>query len=159
MGTPYDYYPAVLYALNEISQGETVTSACDKANISIDTFENYTKRDPELQRLYADAERRGYDALADALVNIDDHKIHGRSDPKMAKVISDNIKWLLSKRDQKRFGDRLEVKHEVTLDKAIVSALEAARNRTAQLAPPTIDLQPVRQDDVEDAVIVQEIFS
>lgn len=158
MSTPYDYYPAVLYALDLISQGHTPTQACDASNLPIPTFEAYIKRDPALQALYADAERRGHDALADALVNIDNHRIHGQSDARMAKVISDNIKWLLSKRDQKRFGERIEVKHELTMDRAIVQALEAARNRTAipYEDPTLIDVTPVRD---EDDAIMSELLS
>lgn len=145
MPLPYDYYPAVLYALDVISQGDTITEACDQANISVKTFEDYTRRDENLQELRLDAERRGHDALSEALIHIDNHRIHGQSDPKMAKVISDNIKWLLGKKDPKRFGDRIEIKHEMTLDVAITTALEAARQRTT----------PIIGQSVEDAVMVE----
>lgn len=156
MSLTYDYYPAVLYALNLIGQGRTVTDACDKSNLHVVTFDNYVKNDPELQTMYEEAVRRGNDAMADALVNIDNHKIHGQSDAKMAKVISDNIKWVLGKRDSKRFGDKIEVKHEITMDKAIVNALERARNRTSPLmleghvqkgVATIIDATPVNDDD------------
>lgn len=138
MSTSYDYYPAVLYAIDQISQGQTVTFACDKANITIQTLEKYVKNDPALMEMYEDAQQRGFDALADALINIDNHKIHGHSDSKMAKVVSDNIKWVLSKRDQKRFGEKLQVTHEITADKAIIAALEAGKRRTALPAPSQI---------------------
>lgn len=143
MSLPYDYYPAVLYAIGEISQGRTVTDACDRANISLRVFESYLSRDPDLKAEYDDAIQRSYDAMADALVNIDNHKIHGQSDSKMAKVISDNIKWVLSKRDSKRFGERIEVKHSVSLDRAITDALNAARFR-------------VNPELIEDAQVIEE---
>ena len=152
----YDYYPAVLYALEQISQGQTPTEACDRANIPYTTFEKYCDRDPALQELRMDAERRGYDAMADALVNIDNHKIHGQSDAKMAKVISDNIKWLLSKRRFKDYGDKVEVRHELTMDKHIVAALDAARNRVA-LPSPVIDAVAVELTDDDD--IMSELLS
>lgn len=148
MSLPYDYYPAVLYAINEFGQGRTLTEACDLANIEIPTFKKYVDNDPTLQDLYAEAEVRSYDAMADALVNIDNHKIHGQSDSRMAKVISENIKWVLSRRDPKRFGERIEVKHEVTMDRAITDALNAARSRSATV----IEHKPV----VEDAVYVED---
>lgn len=162
MSLSYDFYPAVLYALNEISQGRTLTDACDRANISVQTFDAYVKRDKELQAMYEEAVQRGNDAMADALVNIDNHKIHGQSDAKMAKVISDNIKWVLGKRDSKRFGEKIEVKHEITMDRAIVSALEHARNRV-----PVIDVDYERIVDVtpamltysEDDEILRELLS
>ncbi len=154
MSLPYDYYPAVLYALNLIGQGHTLTSACDQSNITTQIFDRYVKREPELQAMYEEAVQRGNDAMADALINIDNHKIHGQSDPKMAKVISDNIKWVLGKRDSKRFGDKIEVKHEITMDRAIINALERARSRTPVLEDHTetgvtiIDVTPVSDDEL-----------
>lgn len=149
MALPYDYYPAVLYAINVLGQGNTLTEACDQANIEVPTFKRYLANDPTLQEMYEDAEQRSYDAMADALVNIDNHKIHGQSDSRMAKVISDNIKWVLEKRDNKRFGQRVEVKHEVTMDRAITDALNAARNRSAPRIPvnDVIDAEIVEDDD------------
>lgn len=103
--------------------------ACDQANIDIATFETYVRNDQTLQAMYIDAERRGYDALADALLEPMTHKVYGESNPQAAKVVSDNIKWLLGKRDQKRFGEKIEIKHEITLDRAITEAMDAARKR------------------------------
>ncbi len=145
MSTVYDYYPAVLYALDKISQGHTTTSACDQSNLPIPTFEAYIKRDVLLQEMRMDAERRGYDAMADALLTITSEKtIHGESDPKMAKIKSDNIKWLLSKRRNKEYGDKLLVQHDVTMDKAIIDALEkgTARALSGDVTPNIIDVTP-----------------
>lgn len=136
---PYDYIPAVMYAIGKISQGLSPTAACDEANISIATFEAYLKREPSLYDLYVDAERRGYDALADALLRPGNHKTYGETNPQMAKVVSDNIKWYLSKKDQKRFGEKIEIKHEITLDRAITDAMDAARKRA--LDRPAIDVE------------------
>lgn len=157
MALPYDYYPAVLYAINVLGQGNTLTEACDQANIEVPTFKRYVENDATLQDLYADAEQRSYDAMADALVNIDNHKIHGQSDARMAKVISDNIKWVLEKRDNKRFGQRVEVKHEVTMDRAITEALNAARNRASPRlsSPEVIDAVVLDEDDL----ILQQLLA
>lgn len=160
MSLSYDYYPAVLYALNEISQGRTLTDACDRANIAVPLFDRYVKNDAELQAMYEEAVQRGNDAMADALVNIDNHKIHGQSDAKMAKVISDNIKWVLGKRDSKRFGEKIEVKHEITMDRAIVSALEHARNRVPVIdAEYTVDVTPALPSYNEDDELMRELLS
>lgn len=136
MTLPYDYYPAVLYAIERIAQGCTPTRAIDESNISIDIFERYVNESTELQSMLHEADRRSHDAMADALVNIDNHKIHGQSDPKMAKVISDNIKWVLERRASKKYGAKVEVNHNITADKAITDALLAGRRR-AELADQT----------------------
>lgn len=148
MALTYDYYPAVLYALNLFSQGYTVTEACDQSNLPISTFEKYVRENEQLKEMYVEAERRSHDAMADALINIDNHRIHGQSDPKMAKVISDNIKWVLSKRDAQRFGERVQVDHSVSVDIAITTALDAARRRVPQIEQgDVIDAQIVSEDD------------
>jgi len=141
MSTPYDYYPAVLYAIQELGQGYTLSQACDRANITVAVFNGYIKRDPQLAEMYQEAEQRAFDALADALVNIDNHRIHGQSDPKMAGIISKNIQWYLSKKDPKRFGERVTVEHDVKVDVVITSALNRAKARLGQRAEDVIDAE------------------
>ena len=160
MALPYDYYPAVLYAIDLISQGNTVTEACDQSNLPVSTFRNYIDRDEKLNALYVEADQRGSDAMADALINIDNHRIHGNSDPKMAKVISDNIKWVLARRKPKEFGDRVQVDHSVTVDVTITTALDAARRRVSVAEQPeVIDASAVPVFDDEDAAIMRELMS
>lgn len=159
MTPSYDIYPRVVNAIEQFSRGLTLTRACDAAGVPIPTFEKYVKADKNLQDLFADAERRGYDAMADALLRIDDENTeYGRGNPAMAKIQSDNIKWLLSKRDNKRFGEKVEIKHEISLDRAITDALENARSRVANktLPPPdTIDVEFELVD--EDAEIMRSL--
>lgn len=160
MSTVYDYYPAITQAIDLIGQGRTLTDACDLCNISVPTFKHYIKNDPALQDMFTDAEQRSYDAMADALINIDNHRIHGRSDPKMAKVISENIKWLLAKRQPKNYGNSIRVEHNVTADKAITDALLAARQRVAQQAiAHTIDAVYEEVLSPEDQAIMDELLS
>lgn len=137
MSLTYNYYPAVLYAIDLISQGRSRTEACDASNITVATFEKYLASDPQVQMMYIEAERRSYDAMADALLSINlpydpvtaKPNRYADSNPQMAKVISENIKWVLSKRDIKRFGERIEVKHEITMDRAITGMLDRAKQR------------------------------
>lgn len=154
MALSYDYYPAVLYAIDRISQGKTKTAACDDANISIAVFDKYVKENTELQEQLREAEQRGFDAMADALLQPHNHKLYGMTDSKMAKIMSENIKWLLSKRAQKVYGDKLEVKHEITLDRAVVDALARAKGRALQGALPAPDASNVV--DAEYTVIDNE---
>lgn len=145
MSLPYDYYPAVLLAIDEISKGRTLTAACDIANISYSTFRNYIDRDPVLKGAFADAEQRGHDAMAEALMAPDNHALYGHSNPQMAKVQSDNIKWFLSKKRPKEYGERVQVDHSVTIDVVITGALNRARQRSRAIEA---------QDDVVEADFV-----
>jgi hypothetical protein len=148
MATPYELYAAALYVIDEVGQGRTLTSACDMANLSLVSFKRHVASDASLQELLDEAVQRGNDALIDALIDVDTHALYGHLDSKMAKVQSDNIKWVLSKRDPGKFGDKIEIKHEISVDRAITDALAAARNRVA-LPPPGA---------VEDALILSEIL-
>jgi hypothetical protein len=47
----------------------------------------------------------------------------------MARVISDNIKWLLEKRKPKEYGQRVDVNVNLSADNAIVEALARGRDR------------------------------
>lgn len=126
---PYDYYPGVLRAITLISQGETKSKACDTALVPVDLFDRYVKGDIQLGALFMEAEVRGRDAMADALLSPDNHSLYGHTNPQMAKIQSDNIKWYLSKKDPKSYGERIEIKHEITLDRAITDAMDRAKAR------------------------------
>lgn len=125
----FDIIPSVMKVLDYISQGYTETTACDKEGISPGAFRKVIKESPQFQEMYEEAFMRGTDAMADALLNPDNHALYGHSDAKMARVQSENIKWFLSKRRPKDFGDKIEVTHNITADKAIIQALSSAKQR------------------------------
>jgi hypothetical protein len=145
MSLIYETYAKTLDAIGLIGQGHTFTSACDLAGVSIPAFHKCIKENEDLAGALDEAQTRGNDAMADALIDIDNHKVYGTTDPKLAKVRSDNIKWVLARRDSKRFGDKVEVTHNVNVDVAITSRLNEARNRTALI-----------EAEAEDAIILQD---
>lgn len=139
-------------AISLLSEGRSKTRACDEAGISIAVFDNYIKNNQAMGDLFREAEQRSYDAMADALLEIDNHKIYGQSDAKMANVISGNIKFVLSKRRPKEYGERITVDHNVTMDRAIIDALTAGRRRAAIGYDDTvIDVTPTLSEEEEIA--------
>ena len=159
----YDNYPKVLKVIDLIGQGRTLTSACDAEQIGVATFKKYVAQSPELEVMLDEAVQRGYDAMAEALVEIDRHAHYGHSDPKMAAVVSKNIMWFLEKRRPKDYGARVAVDVNITADRAITDALTRAKQRALASAPSpaVIDVTPVHvmpavtEDD--DAAILREI--
>ena len=145
MNLPYDYMPLVMQALDMISQGVTETAACDDLRLSVTTFKHHINKHEQLQEMYNEALQRGYDAMAQALLRPDNHALYGHSDAKMAKVQSDNIKWFLERIASKKYGQKVEVNHTLTADKAITQALLAARDRTRALPSDVIDVEPIRE--------------
>lgn len=163
MPTAYDYYPVALAVIDRISQGATQTTACHENGCTVAWFKKFVAADRQLVEMLEEADQLGYDALADALLSPENHDLYGTTDPKMAKIFSDNIKWLLAHRDKKRFGDVLEVKHEHTIAFAITDALEQAQLRVTDgmkmidITPNARPLPPPMDD--EDALILAQLMS
>jgi|SRR5688572_14939357 len=131
-----------------VGQGKMLTDACDEVFLNVSTFRKYVATTPELVDAFSDAEQRGYDALADSLLTI--HKpgnVHACVDTKEMKIVSDNAKWLLEKRRNKQYGQKVLVETHVTADRAIIDALSRARDRATRViedVPYTvIDITPL----------------
>lgn len=126
---PYDTYPAVIKAITAISEGKTETRACLDAGLSVRVLRATIDKNDQLRDLYNEAQVLGYDRMAEILLEIDRDPHYGQADPKMAKVISDNIKWLLEKRKPKEYGVRVQHDVNLTADHAVIEALARGRAR------------------------------
>src|SRR5215471_5679778 len=112
MTVPYDVYNDVLSVIRIIASGKTPTMACDDVGLSYSTFCTVTLKNQQLGALRLEAEDRLYDLMAEALPRIYDHPVYGVDDPKMAGVVSANIKWLLERRRQKAYGSHTVIEHQ-----------------------------------------------
>ena len=144
-----DTFSQAMRVIDLVGQGHTVTSACQNTGISVKTFQRCVRADEQLMALFEEADQQGMDMLRDLLLNIDNDAQHGRSDPRMASVISKNIMWVLSKRKPEMYGDKIVVENRITADKAIVEALSRGRDRALQR--PLID---VTAKEVIDEMII-----
>lgn len=135
---PSHIYEKVMRAIDFISQGETPTKACDDAGTTTYWLSKLIREDEVINALATEAFERGYDALADVLLDIDSNQRFGSSDPKIMRVKSDNIKWYLSKRDQTRYGEKVVVENKITADRAIVEALSRGKQRVLEAAKPAV---------------------
>lgn len=140
MVVDYQMYAAVLYACDRIAEGCTPTEACRRANISYAQFDHACKNAVELGMAHDVAAQRGSDVLADLLVHIFDpnYPTVYEPDPQKARIKSENIKWLLSRRFNKRYGDRMEITAEITVSHVITSQLDAAKQRLLAAASEQI---------------------
>jgi hypothetical protein len=136
---PQDIYPKVMRVIDLLGEGRTESEACDTAGVTVSTFRNYVSKTPELHDLFLDAEQRGYDRLADELINI--HSVCdqlGVTDAKMVKILSDNRKWLLSKRRPQQYGDKVVHEHNITADRTIIEALSQGKQRALEANAATV---------------------
>ncbi len=118
-----------MQALDLISQGHTPTKACDATGITVATLKKHCDSEPLFTELWQDAQARGHDSMADALLSIDNHDLYGSSDPKIMKVMSENIKWYLSRKNPQQYGEKVTIENKITADKAIVEALSRGKQR------------------------------
>lgn len=168
MTVPYDIINDIMRVLATIEAGRVPTVACDMCGVSYSTFNTYTKPDgnyPQLAQMREEAEDRLYEQMAEALPHIKDHHIYGESDPKMATIVSSNIKWLLERRRRTTYGAQSTIEHKITADKEVLDALHQAKARAqrlgqavSQIAGDVIDLKPVApaeglSDEAEEAYL------
>jgi hypothetical protein len=118
-----------MQVLTLVSEGRTLTTACDQLQIAPITVLKYVQNAPELQDAYMEAEQRGLDTLADVLLNIFSDPHYGQSDPRRAKILSENIQWYLARKRPSQYGDRQIIETHITADKAIVEALSRGKER------------------------------
>lgn len=125
----YDNLPKVLQVLERLCQGHTLTAACQMERITSVQFKRFVASDVNLQAAFEDAEQRGYDTMADLLLNPFDNLIFGDTDVKKIKIICENIKWYLSRKRPTQYGDKSVVEHQITADRAIIDAMQAGKQR------------------------------
>ena len=93
--------------LELIEAGATIKQACERADISPGEFYRARKADPELQAATLIAQEIGAEQLADGLADIHTEI----PNPLMARVVSDNRRWLLARRHRALYGDKVTVEH------------------------------------------------
>lgn len=145
-GGSVENYTSALKVIDLVASGNTVRRALQLVpGISRMQFKRLLSNDPSLQAMYTEALECFKDANFDLLLNIDDDPESGRSDPKMAAVISKNIQFALGALEPDKYGAQVKVTHNLTASQQIIDALTAARARAEG---------GFFGSDVEDAVII-----
>lgn len=127
-------------AIALLTEGYSMTDAARRIGLTLNNFQKWRLRDPLFDKECARAISLGFEAQADSLLSIT------RQYPNVyeAKLMSDNIKWLLSKRAAGKYGDRLDINVTQTVD--LTSAITDAKRRAL----------PARyREDAEDAQLVE----
>jgi hypothetical protein len=68
---PYDTFPLAMKVIDMIGEGKTESSSCDTVGISVRVFRSCLKNSEDLAALADEASQRGYDRMAEILVEID----------------------------------------------------------------------------------------
>ena len=110
--------------LSRYGDGETLSKICkDKKMPKRNTVYRWRSSYPDFGEAYLLAQEQHVDALVDQAGEIVDTE----ANPQLAKVRADHRKWLASKLNRNKFGDKIDVQHNHTLDIAPVLALAVKR--------------------------------
>lgn len=120
--------------LEEVENGVSLTHSLKHHALTSNKFFKALELNESYLIRYNSAIEASTHALADELLDIPDTY----EDVARAKLKSDNIKWLISRRNRKSYGDKLEVDvhHNIDLRSALDSANERVKN--AQDVTPKI---------------------
>ena len=122
------------------AEGKSRREILETLEISSTWFSAHRNRNPPFDREFARAERDGLELLADDLKTV-----HERyRDVQRGRLVSDNSKFLLSKRIPHIYGDKLDINVTERVD--VGGALLEARKRAAL---PARDQHEA--DDTQDA--------
>ena len=118
-----------------IVQGHSVAKACRKVKLSNSTLYATMKRYKWIKDAYDIAQEQACDALESALLDIDTDPVYESDDPGKQRVTSNNIKWILARKNRVRFGNQTQHDAAANAQKAekIVSALQRAKKRSSLL--------------------------
>lgn len=114
-------------ALKSLSEGLNLRHSLKQSNLTPEKFFKALEQSEELRIQYNSIVEAQTHNLADQLLEIPDKY----DDVQRAKLKSDNIKWLISRRNRKAYGDKLEVDHNHNVD--IRAALDSATARLKEV--------------------------
>lgn len=118
-------------ALDGAAQGKTLNEIAELAGVSFGTWCAMLRENNALAQSYASAREIGHDVLADQLLKIPLEQ----EDVNRARLLSDNIKWVLARRASGKYGDKLSVDISGTVDLTAIMADSAKRLRPMRDLP------------------------
>jgi len=148
------------------AEGRLLKDIIAETGIAASTISDWRNKDTVFDASCIGAQNIGFELHADNLLTIPDEY----EDVNKARLKSENIKWHLSKRASHRYGDRmvLDINNTIDLKGALVDAQqrlvklapshsEQAIDVTPQLQPSTTDTESVAETD-PDAISLEDIL-
>lgn len=127
-------------AIKLAAQGESITKIREAIGIDAISFWRYRLENPTFANSFEHARKEGLEEVADGLLELADKE----QDVYRARLKSDNIKWLLSKRKPQVYGDKIDLNINQTVD--IGLALREARSRVVSSSDLNLNVEPVTID-------------
>jgi hypothetical protein len=103
------------------------------------TIYRWRKDYPDFGKAYQLAQEEHVDALVDEAGQIVDTELN----PQLAKIRAEHRRWLASKLNRAKYGDKLDIQHKHTID--IAPILLAATKRLEAIGTGNVIDAPVKQ--------------
>lgn len=107
-------------------EGKTLEEIRQDAMTDRKAFYEALEHDPSFNETFAQARQFGLEELSEQLLTYPDTY----DDVQKARLKSDNVKWILSKRKPSTYGDRVDI--NITTPPDLNAAIEDARKRTIE---------------------------
>lgn len=120
--------------LEYIAAGHTMTETCQLVDISVDVLTRFRSQHPAFAQKFTGAQEIGFESQADKLLTIPDTY----EDVNKARLKSDNLKWVLARRASSKYGDKVTMEINQTVDVGL--ALTEARNRLKTIEAQSVEI-------------------
>lgn len=146
MGAPTSYTETIAQEIcDRIAEGVTLTAVAVEVGVTPKCIHEWRHRHKNFGEAFSRAEAAGFDRIAEKLLTLADDP----GDVQRQRLKSDNLKWFLSKRASKVYGDKQTIDVNTTID--VTNVLAEARARRAALRPMS-DQQTI--EDVENRMVI-----
>ncbi len=126
--------------LSRYADGETLSKICKDDDMpKRNTVYRWRLSYPDFGKAYLDALEQHIDALVDEAGQIVDTELN----PQRAKVRADHRRWLASRLNRNKYGDKIELNHKHTID--IAPILLEAEKRMRSIGTGNVIDAPVKQ--------------
>ena len=124
------------YVLAQVASGRSMKGIIRELGFKPSIIWNMCEKDTVFRDRLSRARIQGVDSLVDDILEISDQE----PDVQRARLKTDNIKWIASKLQPNKYGDRIDVNVTNSID--LNQAMVEARKRMMAKMPQAIDITP-----------------
>jgi len=131
-------------AIDMAASGVSLKKIATALGVSHQFLYEYRENNPAFGDKIARAAEAAIDALVDELLTVDEDI----PDVQRARLRSENIKWVASKRKPKNYGDRIDLNVDGQI--SLTAALDAARSRVLPIRDQHIIIEGQVIDNIDE---------
>lgn len=136
----------IAIVIANVLNGYTLAQGIQESEITTFQFYNALDQDPELKQKYELAQEYRAEVIVDEIIHIADTE----PDPAVAKVRIEARKWVAGKHKSKKYGDKVDINVNHTVD--LLGAITEAQARIVNITPQVSVSEGIDTPDSGDAI-------